>query len=149
LASVCSGNFGQTFALIYNHIIYHFSKVDPDMSKKLSIAIILIVSVFIVISCSKSGTTGGGNTLDCNTVTNKAFAADINPIFQSFCNVPGCHAAGSTNGPGPLTTYSEFFNARTLIRPAISSGRMPQSGTLSSSQKNSILCWIDGGAPNN
>jgi hypothetical protein len=26
---------------------------------------------------------------------------------------------------------------------------MPQGSSLSTSQKNSILCWIDSGAPNN
>jgi hypothetical protein len=26
---------------------------------------------------------------------------------------------------------------------------MPQGSTLTTAQKNSILCWIDSGAPNN
>ena len=100
------------------------------------------------ISCSKDG--GGGTpALDCSTVTNKAFAANVNPTIQSTCNVASCHAAGSTNGPGPLTTYTEVFNARTAIRTAVSSGTMPQGSSLSTAQKNSIVCWIDSGAPNN
>jgi hypothetical protein len=119
------------------------------MVKALSVTSAIILFVSISISCSKSGSGGGGTALDCNTVTNKAFAADINPVIQSFCNVAGCHAAGSTNGPGAITNYNEVFNARTQIRAAVSSGRMPQTGTLTSSQKNSIICWIDSGAPNN
>lgn len=119
------------------------------MRKAFAVISIIVSSVFISISCSKSGTTGGGGSVDCNTVANKSFNADVSPIIMSFCNVPGCHNAGSTNGPGPLTNYTEVFDARTAIRSAVSEGRMPKTGTLSASQKNSITCWIDSGAPNN
>lgn len=121
------------------------------MNKGFAFFSVIMVSVLVAVSCSKDsgGGGGGGNPLNCSTVTNKAFAADVNPIVQSVCAAVGCHAAGSTNGPGPLTTYTEVFNARAQIRPAIASGVMPQGTTLSTSQKNSILCWIDSGAPNN
>ena len=118
------------------------------MRKAFAVSSIIILFVFISISCSKSGG-GGGTSLDCNTVTNKAFAADVKPIIQSSCAIGGCHDAVSTNGPGPLTNYSQVFNARTAIRTAVSAGTMPKTGSLTSSQKNSILCWIDSGAPNN
>jgi hypothetical protein len=49
----------------------------------------------------------------------------------------------------PATSYSEISSAKTSIRSAVASGRMPQTGSLSTSQKNAILCWIDSGAPNN
>jgi hypothetical protein len=120
------------------------------MKKVFGVTTIIISSIFISISCSKSSTGGGGVTsLDCNTVTNKAFAADINPVIQASCALVGCHNAGSFNGPGALTNYNEIFTARSVIQSAVSSGRMPKTGTLATSQKNSILCWIDGGAPNN
>ncbi|MDZ4795408.1 MAG: hypothetical protein SGI83_14095 [Bacteroidota bacterium] len=112
----------------------------------------ILLSVYGFVSCSKDGGGGGGGggtTVDCNTVTNRAFATDINPIIQNSCSLAGCHAAGSGNGPGALTNYNQVFNARTTIRSAVSSGRMPQGSSLSANQKNSILCWIDGGAPNN
>lgn len=125
------------------------------MQKILGIAIILTC---LAISCSKGDGTdnntgggnggGGSNPNICNT-TPKTFAADVDPIIQTFCNVAGCHSSGSVNGPGPLTNYTQVFNARSLIRPAISSGAMPQNTTLTSTQKNTIICWIDSGAPNN
>jgi hypothetical protein len=119
-------------------------------------AIIIGVSC-LIISCSKRGTVnngesnvngGGVTTASCTSVP-KLFATDVNPIIQSFCNVPGCHNSGSTNGPGPLTNYNQVFTARISIRAAIASGAMPQNATLSVAQKNSILCWIDSGADNN
>ena len=120
------------------------------MNKALVITIILLLSLAVIISCSKdSSDGGGGNTLDCNTVTNKSFSAGINPIIQATCNAAGCHAAGSVNGPGPITNHAQVAASATSIRAAIASGLMPQGTTLSTSQKNSILCWIDSGTPNN
>jgi hypothetical protein len=119
------------------------------MVKVLTIASVFILFVFISISCSKSGSGGGGTSLDCNTVANKAFAADVSPTIQSSCAIATCHDATSTNGPGPLLNYTQVFNARTTIQSSVSAGTMPKTGTISTSQKNSILCWIQGGAPNN
>jgi hypothetical protein len=103
--------------------------------------------------CSKSsggGTSNNNNlTVDCSTVTNKAFAADVNPIFQSTCSAAGCHASGSVNGPGALTTYAQISAAKNQIRQVITAGTMPQNSTLSVAQRSSIICWIDSGAPNN
>jgi len=48
-----------------------------------------------------------------------------------------------------LLTYTQVFNARSSIRSAVSSGSMPPNGGLSVTQKNSIIFWIDSGAPNN
>ena len=139
----------KLFPFIYTRGFPAFAKIS-SMRKYLVISIIFSF-LFIGFSCSKSNDGGGAgsSTVDCSTVANKAFSADVNPVIQSTCNVVSCHAAGSANGPGPLTNYSQVFNARTDIRAAISSGAMPQGSTLSSSQKNSIVCWIDSGAPNN
>ncbi|MEJ0106233.1 MAG: hypothetical protein WDO19_28400 [Bacteroidota bacterium] len=38
---------------------------------------------------------------------------------------------------------------RTAIRAAVASGEMPKTGSITTAQKNSILCWIDAGASNN
>jgi len=120
--------------------------------KKILLFIVLIG--VLIFSCSKSTQTnssnGGGttNTVDCTGVA-QSFAADVNPIIQSNCALAGCHAAGSSNGPGPLLTYGQIFNARADIRGAVSSGVMPLGSVLSTAQKNSILCWIDSGASSN
>lgn len=122
------------------------------MKKVLIITGFISLSLNFLSSCSKdsgSGGGGGGTTVNCSTVTNKAFAADVSPIIQSVCAISGCHAAGSTNGPGALTNHSQISGASSAIRSAVSTGRMPQGSTLSASQKNSIICWIDSGAPNN
>jgi hypothetical protein len=109
--------------------------------------IIATVFVYMIIACSKSKDIT--TETDCSG-TAKSFVTDVNPIIQSFCTTnSGCHASGSTNGPGALTTYQQIFNNRSAIRMAISNGRMPQNSTLSSSQKSAIICWIDNGASDN
>lgn len=118
---------------------------------------VLVMVPVLLLSCSKNtdtannGTPGGGGgttTVDCTSVK-KSFSADVLPIIQNSCALAGCHIAGSLNGPGELTNYMEVFNARVNIRSAVSSGIMPKTGTLTTAQKNSILCWIDAGASNN
>lgn len=111
-------------------------------------ALIIITILCIVIACSKTGTDNPG-TVDCSGAT-KLFATEVNPIIQSSCATnAGCHGSGSNNGPGELLRYAQILSARSAIRTAIISGRMPQGGSLTTAQKNSIICWIDNGAPDN
>jgi len=120
------------------------------MEKKL---FVFFFFCFLLGSCSKSGGDGGGDggggSSNCTTAA-KSFSADVNPIIQSTCTInAGCHGAGSVHGPGPLLTYTQIFNARVTIKTAVANGTMPQTGSLTSAQKNSIICWIDSVAPNN
>jgi hypothetical protein len=121
--------------------------LNPPVMRKI-IWSSVVVLIIVLVACSKSSDDDGGNTITCDA-TVKTFSGDVNPIIQSFCNQPSCHASGSTNGPGPLTNYTQVFNARSLIRSAVASGFMPQNATLTEWQKMVVVCWIDSGAPNN
>ncbi len=126
--------------------IDHYSK-----SRFTVMVSMLVVVVFLLVACTKrhedtlgtvSPGSGGGSA--------KSFAVDVDPIIQSSCAASsGCHGSGSSAGPGPLLTYTQVFNARSSIRSAVTSGSMPLNGGLSVTQKNSIIFWIDSGAPNN
>ena len=112
-----------------------------------------VFASFVIIfftACSKSSSSSNNNnpTVDCGTIA-KSFSANVQPITSTRCAIPGCHDAGSNNGPGPLTTYQQIFNERSNIRSAIATGLMPQGSSLTQVQINTILCWIDSGAPNN
>ena len=122
-------------------------------------SILVFLAAFLVIaSCSKGGSEdpggggnggGGGGTVNCTGVAS-AFAANVNPIIQSTCATDAtCHGAGSGNGPGPLQTYLQISNAKVNIKTAVANGTMPKVGTLTTAQKNSIICWVDGGGLNN
>ncbi|MFM2138448.1 MAG: hypothetical protein RJA57_755 [Bacteroidota bacterium] len=119
------------------------------MRNTTAITILLLFALPLLTACSKKSDNGGGATADCSTVNNKAFAADITPIFQANCSLAGCHASGSNSGPGALVTYAQISSAKSSIRASVVNGSMPQGRSLTAAQKNSIICWIDSGAPNN
>ena len=118
--------------------------------------LVSLVAFFVIAACSKSSDGGGGGNgggggggTNCNGVAS-AFAANVSPIIQNSCATDAtCHGAGSVNGPGPLLNYTQVFNARVAIKTAVANGTMPKTGTLTTAQKNSIICWVDSGAPNN
>lgn len=117
--------------------------------------LVVLTAFFMIVACSKSsdggggGNGGGGGGTNCSGVAS-AFAANVNPIIQTTCATDAtCHGNGSINGPGPLLNYTQIFNARVAIKTAVGNGTMPKTGTLTAAQKNSIICWVDGGAPNN
>ncbi len=127
------------------------------MKKAAALTSVLIAAIVIFNACSKGGTTtgggggtgGGGRTFSCSGITPK-FAADVQPILASLCSTnSNCHAVGSANSGGSLTTYNEVNAKKSNIRAQILSGAMPQSGTISQAQINAFICWIDSGAPNN
>src|SRR6187549_2198437 len=123
-------------------------------------SILVILAAFLLIaSCSKGGGDdpggggngggGGGGSVNCTGVAS-AFAANVNPIIQSTCATDAtCHGAGSVNGPGPLLTHTQISNASVTIKTAVANGTMPKTGSLTTAQKNSIICWINSGTPNN
>lgn len=119
------------------------------MKKFLSLATCVLVMTVLVIACKKdSENDDTPSTVDCSTITT-TFSGSVFPLMQTSCAKSNCHAAGSVNGPGPLTNYTQIFNARVRIRDVVASGTMPKDATFSAQQKAVITCWIDGGAPNN
>ncbi len=111
--------------------------------KTVSVAVLLLTTA--LVACKKDAENYAPN---CSGT--KSFATDVSPIIQNSCAVSsGCHGSGSSSGPGFLSTHQQVFNARTQIRAAVASGRMPQGGALTNAQKDALLCWIDAGAPNN
>jgi hypothetical protein len=123
--------------------------------KKITLLTALItLCIVIFTACSKSGTTkdggsGGGITFSCVGITPK-FSADVQPILNTVCSInSNCHASGSTNFGGVLTTHAEVSAKKADIRAQILAGTMPQTGTISQAQINAFICWIDSGAPNN
>ncbi len=127
---------------------------EKQKTSRSKIILVALIVAAVLFACSKSADTtmksnNSSGSVDCSGVA-KSFSTDVSPIIQTTCATgSSCHSAGSINGPGELRTYSEISNARADIRSAILSGLMPKTGSLTSSQKNSIICWIDNGALNN
>jgi hypothetical protein len=115
----------------------------------------IVLSIIAFTACSKSGTGtdggsgGGGRTFSCNGIS-PTFSGDVQPILNTVCSInSNCHASGSINFGGVLTTHAEVSAKKTDIRAQILSGAMPQTGAITQAQINAFICWIDSGAPNN
>lgn len=98
---------------------------------------------------------------DPKPVENVSFSADIIPIFNSGCNVVGCHNTGGT--PPDLTETNAYNSLKNggylnLLVPPDSelyqwmAGNRTLPMPLSGPNANNnaiILKWIEEGAPNN
>ena len=73
----------------------------------------------------------------CNSL--KSYSIEVKPLFENYCI--SCHS--------DYSSYAEIITSSSSIRNAIVNGFMPKGSTLTAAQKNSIVCWIDAGTPNN
>ncbi len=111
----------------------------------------LLLTCGVLYSCSKKSDTpaGGTTAISCTGIT-PGFAANVMPLIQANCATStACHATGSINTGGPFTNYTQVKNKASIIRSQVVSKVMPQGGSLSAAQIQTIACWVDNGAPNN
>ncbi|GAA4452122.1 hypothetical protein [Rurimicrobium arvi] len=101
-----------------------------------SAAILLMATT----GCKKSDS----SSANCNTTW--SFSKDIQPILAGNCTLSGCHD-GSTMPL--LTNYPNVKDAAAQIKSAVSSGSMPRGRSISTADKDALLCWIAAGAENN
>jgi hypothetical protein len=103
------------------------------------ILIILAFSFGVISGCTKdNGSSGTAYSPSCSG-TAKSYKTDVAPLIQSYC--AGCHSSYST--------YSQLSGSKNSVRSTIVSGSMPKGTSMSASQKDAIVCWIDNGAANN
>ncbi len=108
-----------------------------------------IIATLLIISCGKKDDGGTTTTVDCATSTAK-FSTDALPVITSTCATnSSCHASGANNSGGVLTNYTQISAKKSNIRSSVLNGSMPKGSTLTTAQKQAIVCWIDAGALNN
>jgi hypothetical protein len=82
--------------------------------------------------------------------TGTSLTDDIMPIIQAKCAIDNCH--NGSQSPN-LSTKTGVLNNAAAIKGQTQSGRMPQAGSpggsLTTTQKALIACWVDDGATNN
>ncbi|MBK8367266.1 MAG: hypothetical protein IPL10_07560 [Bacteroidetes bacterium] len=110
------------------------------MKNIVGIFAVMVLFFAMFMSCKKKNKeeTKVSYTPSC-TSTTPSFSATVKPLIQSTC--VSCHSEYST--------YTQISASSSSIRSNIVSGAMPKGTTLSEAQKNSIVCWIDAGKPNN
>lgn len=89
--------------------------------------------------------------------TEVKFSSDIIPIFETSCNMSGCHSAGATPPDlSPANAYTDLFQTamidtitptNSVLYTSMHSGSMKKYSTPTQTQ--TILAWIEQGAKNN
>lgn len=98
----------------------------------------VIAFIAILFSACKKDALSSSYTPECSGTT-KSYVNDVAPVIASNCS--SCHSEYST--------YSKVKNAASSIRNAIVNGSMPSKGSMSTADKNTVVCWLDNGALNN
>jgi hypothetical protein len=145
--ALSGNNYAEAFDYTYTYFGTSIQAVFNCCTMIKKIAGVLTGGILLIYGCynNKEELLYGNTSCDGNT----SFALNVNPIIQANCAIPDCHAAGSTNGPGPLITYEQIKNVDVKIKSAVVSRFMPKTGSLTASQIRTISCWVDAGAPNN
>jgi uncharacterized membrane protein len=124
------------------------------MLRKYVGAAIVLLSIMLWLSCSKSNEmefNNGGN--QCDTV-NMKYSVNVQPILQSNCY--SCHASGISTAGVTLDTYAgvkqqaDNGNLVNVISHTPGYPAMPNGlPKLSDCNINIIKDWVDRGASNN
>jgi hypothetical protein len=123
-------------------------KIKKTLLKKY--ILLLTIGIAVVLNGCTKNNDGSSTTTDPCIGLSVKFSADVQPIINTTCAInSGCHATGSTNSGGPFTDYNLIFAKRSNIKFQVENGFMPKVGSLTTDQKNKIICWINSGAPNN
>jgi hypothetical protein len=105
--------------------------------------IILFIAIAICyISCVKNS--ADNTTNNCNP--NVSYSLEVKPIIAKSCNMAGCHDGVTITS---LADYTTMHDGATQIKTSIVAGRMPKTGSLTATEKATIVCWVDNGAKNN
>ncbi len=103
-----------------------------------------VLAVLFLAGCggsTKPKDTSGDPPGDTPTYT-----ADVGPIIEVGCT---CHQPGGIKYASvPLDTYARVFARRALIKQRAGvEGSMPPTGALPQAKRETIIAWVDGGAP--
>jgi len=103
------------------------------------ILVILLLSFVVFTGCKKDNTTSPVSYTPSCSGAAKSYKNDVAPIIASACS--GCHQN--------YNTYSQMKSSAAAVRSVIVTGAMPKGSSLSTAQKDAVVCWIDNGTSNN
>ena len=102
------------------------------------IMVIFMISIGLWTGCSKVTNSNSSYTPSC--VGNmKSYKTDVAPVIRTYC--AGCHSN--------FTNYAGLSADKNNVSAQIESGNMPKGASLSTAQKDAVICWISSGSPNN
>lgn len=79
-------------------------------------------------------------------ISDRSWAADIEPIFAASCAGGRCHGPSPSGGRIDLSTYDGWRQKASRVRERLLRGEMPPSGPpLDSATIDVVIDWIEGG----
>jgi hypothetical protein len=162
----------EAFRLSENNMNHSKSMPCILLCRRFNYLLIALLLVVFAACGGDSNTTGPDPDPDPDPDRLVSFADDIAPIFNGSCAVSGCHDSGTQQNGVDLSSYSAAINSvgsqygTEVIEPddpsnspvvdKIEEGnpqfgqRMPLNrSALNEAQIDSIVAWIEDGAPNN
>ncbi|MBC7655143.1 MAG: hypothetical protein H7098_11825 [Oligoflexus sp.] len=94
-----------------------------------------------IYGCKKSSTSAA---IYCDPAI--SYSKTVKPILVTNCTQSNCHDGNNLTS---LANYDIAHGGAAQIKSDVISGRMPRGGSLNSTDKSAIICWIDNGARNN
>jgi len=102
------------------------------------IMVIAMISLGLWTGCSKISNSNSSYTPSCTGAV-KSYKTDVAPIISTYCS--NCHSN--------FSNYTSLAADKSNVSAMIESGNMPRGASLSTAQKDAVICWISSGAPNN
>ncbi len=75
-----------------------------------------------------------------------SFSGSVSEIIKNNCAISGCHSGSQFPD---LRVFKNIHDNASQIKFLTGNGSMPQDGTLTQAEINTIACWVDDGAPAN
>ena len=111
---------------------------------------VAIAITSVLLSCVNHDLGSSEPIGPCDAVGTVSFDDDIKPILEVSCIVPGCH--NGSLGPdlfwGDVTKFKAHAAeaSRRVQLPDTDPDQMPKEGTITSEEKQLIVCWVAQGA---
>lgn len=103
----------------------------------------LIYISFLLVSLISCGSQSK-NTTETSTSTTYSYS-DVQPLFATYC--VACHSKQLAQGGVQLDSLAGIKASRSASKDDISSGRMPQSGPISSpTDKQKLIDYLTSGS---
>lgn len=110
-------------------------------------AALLVCACASCSACSIAACPTGDIPAACPDTGAPSYVNDVARIISQECL--SCHSQGGEESSLPLGSYEDVFAERQEALDQIYSCQMPQSGSLSTSQRATLLTWFACGAPQN
>lgn len=129
-----------------NNTVTDFVNACRPYTGRVRATVIIAGSLVLGAACS-SGASCPTDLPTCPDGGAPSWTNDVQPIVQAQC--ASCHSPGGVEPAQPLVTYGDVYARRGPVLDQVYACLMPQTGSLSATDRNALLTWLECGAPNN